>query len=141
MRRSKDPNWSPSYAPPSESAWALGTGADLGLSANLRYNLIAGLERWMSASWSGMAAASAGTAVARVINHALAEPIQHTLTGLPRRNVDWRATRARLDEATRNRMLALAAAKAEAEAAAAAVAEEEEEEEEATEGFVLRGST
>ncbi|GHP04085.1 hypothetical protein PPROV_000283900 [Pycnococcus provasolii] len=124
-RKSKDPSWEPSYQQPPLEAMALGMGAHLGLSANFRYQLIAGLDRYMAASLTGLTNAAIGTAVARSLNECIGEPIRLMLTGQPKRGMDWNAAR----EAARARMVAAQAAMA----TAGAVVDEEEEYEEVEE--------
>lgn len=54
VRQKIDPKFRPSVAVPSVGVSSLGYGAFMGLSGNLRYQLIGGLERFMGAKYSNL---------------------------------------------------------------------------------------
>lgn len=72
-------------APPSPlvAHQALGSAAWLGLSCGLRYNLIAGAERWAAERLSSLSAAALFTVGARLLNNAVGEAGRLKLMGLP----------------------------------------------------------
>ena len=83
-KRRQDPGYG-TGAPPSPPVahQALGSAAWLGLSCGLRYNLIAGAERWAAERLSSLSAAALFTVGARLLNNAVGEAGRLKLMGLP----------------------------------------------------------
>jgi len=83
-KRRSDAAYRPSQPPPpSVQHQALGSAAWLGLSCSLRYNLLAGAERWAAERLSSLSAAALLTVGARLANNLVGEAGRLRLMGLP----------------------------------------------------------
>ena len=62
---------------------ALGMGAFLGISCNLRYQLLGGADRWMTEHLTSLASSVSATALGRIVNNQIGEPTRLFALGLP----------------------------------------------------------
>jgi len=81
--QAQDPDFAPSVPVPDVKTQALGMGAFLGLSCNLRYQLMGGCDRWMTERLSSLATAVTGTALMRLGNNQLGDSTRLFALGLP----------------------------------------------------------
>jgi hypothetical protein len=82
VRRKIDPKFRPSVTVPSVGVSSLGYGAFMGLSGNLRYQLIGGLERFMTAKYANLGFVTFATTLARFGNVRLGEPTRIQWLGM-----------------------------------------------------------
>jgi len=83
MRQRADPRFEPSVPVPELSRSVAGMGAFMGLSANLRYNLLAGLDRYMFERANVLGYYVLSTAAARTASAAVGQPSRLWAQGLP----------------------------------------------------------
>lgn len=84
LKKQRDPRSQPSVSVPSVATSALGYGAFLGLSGNLRYQLLSGADRWMASHMNYTSLVIFGTTILRAVNNRLGEPSRLMLLGLDR---------------------------------------------------------
>jgi hypothetical protein len=82
-RKKKGENWEPAIPVPDLKTSALGMGAFLGISCNLRYQLLGGADRWMTEHLTSLASSVSATALGRVVNNQIGEPTRLFALGLP----------------------------------------------------------
>jgi hypothetical protein len=82
-RKRADPSFTPSVPIPSVGASALGYGAWLGLSGNIRYNLLGGADRWARERLSSLSTTWVTTCFARLGNNHIGDVSRLWLLGLP----------------------------------------------------------
>ena len=82
-KNKKGEQWEPAIPVPDLKTSALGMGAFLGISCNLRYQLLGGADRWMTEHLTSLASSVSATALGRVINNQLGEPTRLFALGLP----------------------------------------------------------
>jgi hypothetical protein len=82
-RKRSDPSFTPSVPIPSIGASALGYGAWLGLSGNVRYNLLGGADRWARERLSSLSTTWVTTCFARLGNNHIGDVSRLWLLGLP----------------------------------------------------------
>ena len=58
-------------------------GAFLGISCNLRYQLLGGADRWMTEHLTSLASSVSATALGRIVNNQIGEPTRLFALGLP----------------------------------------------------------
>lgn len=80
---SKSSTYIPSLAVPSASNAALSMGVYTGLYSCVRYQLLAGADRWMQNRMNSLTVALSGTAVLRFANNRIGEPVRLRMLGLP----------------------------------------------------------
>jgi hypothetical protein len=68
---------------PSVSTSACGNGAFAGLSGNVRYQLINGLDRYLGMTYNSLPLVLSASALARIMNQIVAEPNRRHWLGLP----------------------------------------------------------
>jgi hypothetical protein len=78
-----DPSFTPAVPVPSIATSALGYGAWLGLSSNVRYNLLGGADRWMRERLSSLSTTWVCTGFARLGNNHVGDMSRLWLLGLP----------------------------------------------------------
>lgn len=83
LRQRSDPSFKPSVPVPELSRAVAGTGAFMGLSANIRYNLLAGLDRYMFERANVLACYVASTTIARTASSYIGQPSRLWFQGLP----------------------------------------------------------
>lgn len=83
LRRRADPTFQPSVPVPEMSRAVAGMGAFMGLSANLRYNVLAGLDRYMFERAKVLGYYVASTALARGASAYVGQPSRLWSLGLP----------------------------------------------------------
>lgn len=94
LRKRRDPKATTSVTVPSVTTSALGYGAFLGLSGNLRYQLLSGADRWMGAHMNHASLVIFGTTILRALNNRLGEPSRLMLLGLDQETVPQDAAAA-----------------------------------------------
>lgn len=82
-KKKEGKEWEPSIPVPDLKTSALGMGAFLGISCNLRYQLLGGADRWMTEHLTSLAGAVSATALGRVVNNQVGEPTRLFALGLP----------------------------------------------------------
>jgi hypothetical protein len=82
-KKKEGENWSPAIPVPDFKTSALGMGAFLGISCNLRYQLLGGADRWMTERLTSLASSVTATALGRVVNNQIGEPTRLFALGLP----------------------------------------------------------
>jgi len=81
--QAKDPEFAPAVPVPDIKTQALGMGAFLGLSCNMRYQLIGGADRWMTERLTSMTSGLTATALARIANNQVGDSTRLFALGLP----------------------------------------------------------
>ena len=82
-KKSKGERWEPALPVPDFKTSALGMGAFLGISCNLRYQLLGGADRWMTEHLTSLASSVSATALGRIVNNQIGEPTRLFALGLP----------------------------------------------------------
>jgi hypothetical protein len=82
-KKSKGEQWEPALPVPDFKTSALGMGAFLGISCNLRYQLLGGADRWMTEHLTSLASSVSATALGRIVNNQMGEPTRLFALGLP----------------------------------------------------------
>ena len=83
MHQAKDADFEPSIPVPDLKTSMLGMGAYLGLSCNLRYQLIGGADRWMTERLTTLASAITATGIGRLANNHFGDQTRLFALGLP----------------------------------------------------------
>lgn len=88
IRRKKDASYMPSIPVPTMVQSAAGLGAWLGISCNMRYQGLSGLDRWLSVPgertfWGSLGLVLGSTAVMRYFNQRFGEQTRLSWQGLP----------------------------------------------------------
>lgn len=83
VRRAADPEWQPSVPVPEFWRSACGMAASLGLASNLRYQLIAGADRWFFDHGKYLAPYLASSTLLRGASNRLGEGTRLYLQGMP----------------------------------------------------------
>jgi len=90
LRRKKDPSYIVDPKVPAVGQNALGMGAFAGLSCNLRYQLLAGIDRSMFQTYNSLGLVVASTTILRGLNVMLGEPTRRMLCGQERELPMWK---------------------------------------------------
>lgn len=80
--KAKDPEFEPSVSVPSFNQSVLGNAALLGVSGNMRYQLLAGADRWMFANLQNLQMGMIGTGLLRMLNNTVSEPTRVSWLGI-----------------------------------------------------------
>ena len=83
LHTKRDEDFQPSIPVPDLKSSMLGMGAYLGLSCNLRYQLIGGADRWMTERLTTLASAITATGLARLANNHFGDQTRLFAMGLP----------------------------------------------------------
>ena len=83
LHRRSDADFEPAVPVPDLKTSVLGMGAYLGLSCNLRYQLIGGADRWMTERLTTLASAITATGLGRLANSQLGDQTRLFALGLP----------------------------------------------------------
>ena len=83
LHRRNDADFEPAVPVPDLKTSVLGMGAYLGLSCNLRYQLIGGADRWMTERLTTLASAITATGLGRLANSQLGDQTRLFALGLP----------------------------------------------------------
>jgi hypothetical protein len=83
LHKKSDAEFEPSIPVPDLKSSVLGMGAYLGLSCNLRYQLIGGADRWMTERLTTLASAITATGLARLANQHFGDQTRLFALGLP----------------------------------------------------------
>jgi hypothetical protein len=83
LHRRNDADFEPSVPVPDLKTSMLGMGAYLGLSCNLRYQLIGGADRWMTERLTTLASALTATGLGRLANNHFGDQTRLFALGLP----------------------------------------------------------
>jgi len=83
LHRRNDTEFEPAVPVPDLKTSVLGMGAYLGLSCNLRYQLIGGADRWMTERLTTLASAITATGLGRLANSQLGDQTRLFALGLP----------------------------------------------------------
>lgn len=83
LHQKRDEDFQPSIPVPDLKSSMLGMGAYLGLSCNLRYQLIGGADRWMTERLTTLASAITATGLARLANNHFGDQTRLFAMGLP----------------------------------------------------------
>jgi len=95
MHKSRDgEDFEPSIPVPDLKTSMLGMGAYLGLSCNLRYQLIGGADRWMTERLTSLASAITATGIGRLANNHVGDQTRLFALGLPMHATAIRSSRA-----------------------------------------------
>uniref|UniRef100_A0A7S0N4C8 Uncharacterized protein n=1 Tax=Pyramimonas obovata TaxID=1411642 RepID=A0A7S0N4C8_9CHLO len=132
MRQKKEPEFQPALATPSTAHSASGYGAYCGLTGNVRYQLLNGLDRYMLNTFSSLPLTLGVSALARFGGQELGEQTRLHWLGLPKqspkkqrvRNVVVKKTVKRVRKVKKTRTAATAAEATTAETTTAAPAKE-----------------
>jgi hypothetical protein len=94
LHRRNDADFEPAVPVPDLKTSVLGMGAYLGLSCNLRYQLIGGADRWMTERLTTLASAITATGLGRLANSQLGDQTRLFALGLPVHATAVRSTAA-----------------------------------------------
>jgi len=83
LHKRSDPSFEPAVPVPDLKTSVLGMGAYLGLSCNLRYQLIGGADRWMTERLTTLASAMTATGIGRLANNHFGDQTRLFALGLP----------------------------------------------------------
>eukprot|EP00897_Mesotaenium_endlicherianum_P002618 jgi/Mesen1/2384/ME001565S01387 len=86
-----NPDFYPAVTVPTVGTSALAMGAFLGLSGNLRYQLVGGADRWMQTNLNAISLSIFGTSLLRVLNNRLGEPSRLMLMGIDEAPTTYRS--------------------------------------------------
>lgn len=84
LRQRSDPSYQPSVAPPRLPAAAAGLGTSMGLSSNVRYQIIAGIDTYLFGHSNYLWSYLAFSGVMRLASNAIGQDMRLFLMGLPR---------------------------------------------------------
>jgi hypothetical protein len=84
LRQRSDPSYQPSVPPPTLAAGAGGLGAFMGISSNVRYQLVAGMDTYLFGHSNFLWSYLALSGVMRVVSNAVSTNSRLFLMGLPR---------------------------------------------------------
>ena len=83
LHKKRDEDFEPTIPVPDLKTSMLGMGAYLGLSCNLRYQLIGGADRWMTERLTTLASAITATGIMRLANNHFGDQTRLFALGLP----------------------------------------------------------
>lgn len=84
LRQRADPSYQPSVAPPQLAAGAGGLAAFMGVSSNVRYQLVAGMDTYLFGHSNFLWSYLALSGVMRLVSSAVGSDLRLQLMGLPR---------------------------------------------------------
>lgn len=83
VRRHSAPDWQPAVRAPELRSSALGLAASVGVFANMRYQIISGVDRYLFDHSAYLMSYIIASGIVRVASNRLGEPTRLTLQGLP----------------------------------------------------------
>ena len=83
IRRHSNPDWQPAVRAPELRSSALGLAASMGIFANMRYQIISGVDRYLFDHSAYLMSYIVASGIVRVASNRLGEPTRLTLQGLP----------------------------------------------------------
>lgn len=83
LRQKMDPSYRPSLQPPRASTAAAGLGGFMAISSNFRYQMVAGMDRYLFGHSNFLWSYLVATSVVRAMSHAVSQPSRLYFMGLP----------------------------------------------------------